>query len=108
MTSSSSARAPPASPRRCTRPTAGLSTIVCDRHVGAAAAAADDLKGLCLTEVVAHYEGLIRGLPEPPVLVGHSFGGLIVELLLDRGLGRAGAAISPARPGGSFGCRSRR
>ena len=34
------------------------------------------------------------------MLVGHSFGGLIVELLLDRGLGRAGVALSPAPPKG--------
>lgn len=34
------------------------------------------------------------------MLVGHSFGGLLVELLLDRGLGRAGVALSPAPPKG--------
>ena len=34
------------------------------------------------------------------MLIGHSFGGLIVELLLDRGLGRAGIALSPAPPKG--------
>jgi alpha-beta hydrolase superfamily lysophospholipase len=34
------------------------------------------------------------------VLIGHSFGGLVVELLLDRGLGRAGVAMSPAPPKG--------
>ncbi|HXY86145.1 MAG TPA: alpha/beta fold hydrolase [Gaiellaceae bacterium] len=61
---------------------------------------ADELAGLGLTEVVDHYESLIRELDEPPVLVGHSFGGLIVELLLDRGLGRAGVALSPAPPKG--------
>jgi pimeloyl-ACP methyl ester carboxylesterase len=61
---------------------------------------ADELAGLGLTEIVDHYEGLIRALPEPPVLIGHSFGGLIVELLLDRGLGRAGVAMSPAPPKG--------
>jgi len=61
---------------------------------------ADELAGLGLTEVVDHYEGLIRELDEPPVLIGHSFGGLIVELLLDRGLGRAGVALSPAPPKG--------
>ena len=44
--------------------------------------------------------GLIGELDEPPVLIGHSFGGLIVELLLDRGLGRAGVALSPAPPKG--------
>ena len=60
----------------------------------------DELKGLGIAEIVDHYEDLIRGLAEPPVLVGHSFGGLIVELLLDRGLGRAGVAMSPAPPKG--------
>ena len=62
--------------------------------------------GLGLTEIVDHYEGLINDLDQPPVLVGHSFGGLIVELLLDRGLGRAGVAISPAPPKGILVCRS--
>jgi pimeloyl-ACP methyl ester carboxylesterase len=61
---------------------------------------ADELKGLGLTEIVDHYESEIRALDDPPVLVGHSFGGLIVELLLDRGLGRAGVAMSPAPPKG--------
>jgi pimeloyl-ACP methyl ester carboxylesterase len=60
----------------------------------------DELAGLGLTEIVDHYATLIGELDEPPVLVGHSFGGLIVELLLDRGLGRAGVAISPAPPKG--------
>jgi alpha-beta hydrolase superfamily lysophospholipase len=63
-------------------------------------AAADELKGLGLEEIVDHYEEQIRALAEPPVLIGHSFGGLIVELLLDRGLGRAGVALSPAPPKG--------
>ena len=58
------------------------------------------LAGLGLDEIVDHYEGLIRALERPPVLVGHSFGGLIVELLLDRGVGRAGVALSPAPPKG--------
>ncbi len=61
---------------------------------------AEELAGLGLTEIVDHYEALIRELDEPPVLVGHSFGGLIVEQLLDRGLGRAGVALSPAPPKG--------
>jgi pimeloyl-ACP methyl ester carboxylesterase len=53
-----------------------------------------------LTEIVDHYEQLIRQLDSPPVLIGHSFGGLIIELPLDRGLGRAGVALSPAPPKG--------
>ena len=63
-------------------------------------AEAEELKGLGISEIVDHYEGQIRALDEPPVLIGHSFGGLIVELLLDRGLGRAGVAMSPAPPKG--------
>jgi pimeloyl-ACP methyl ester carboxylesterase len=62
--------------------------------------ATEELKGLGITEIVDHYEEQIRALGEPPVLIGHSFGGLIVELLLDRGLGRAGVAMSPAPPKG--------
>jgi alpha-beta hydrolase superfamily lysophospholipase len=61
---------------------------------------AEELKGLGIEEIVDHYEEQIRALGEPPVLIGHSFGGLIVELLLDRGLGRAGVALSPAPPKG--------
>jgi pimeloyl-ACP methyl ester carboxylesterase len=62
--------------------------------------ATDEIEGLGLSEIVDHYEELISALDEPPVLIGHSFGGLIVELLLDRGLGRAGVALSPAPPKG--------
>lgn len=54
------------------------------------------LNGLGLAEIVAHYEDIVRGLARAPVIIGHSFGGLVTELLLDRGLGAAGLAISPA------------
>jgi pimeloyl-ACP methyl ester carboxylesterase len=54
------------------------------------------MNGIGVTEVVDHYDGIIRGLGTPPVIMGHSFGGLITELLLDRGLGAAGVGISPA------------
>jgi pimeloyl-ACP methyl ester carboxylesterase len=54
------------------------------------------LNGLGLGEVVDHYEGIVRGLDRPPVIIGHSFGALVAELLLDRGVGAAGVAISPA------------
>jgi alpha-beta hydrolase superfamily lysophospholipase len=33
---------------------------------------------------------------EPPILIGHSFGGLVVQALLDRGLGACGVAIASA------------
>jgi alpha-beta hydrolase superfamily lysophospholipase len=68
--------------------------------VEALRAEADELADLGLAEIVDHYAAVIGELDEPPVLIGHSFGGLIVELLLDRGLGRAGVALSPAPPKG--------
>jgi alpha-beta hydrolase superfamily lysophospholipase len=54
------------------------------------------LNGLGVTEITDHYADIIGGLDRPPIIMGHSFGGLITELLLDRGLGVAGVAISPA------------
>src|SRR5436189_52492 len=62
--------------------------------------ATDAIEGLGLTEIVDHYEAQIRALDREPILIGHSFGGLIVELLLDRGLARGGVAMSPAPPKG--------
>ena len=59
-------------------------------------AAGDGLAGLGVAEIVDHYDAIIRGCRTPPVLIGHSFGGLFVELLLDRGLGLAGVALDPA------------
>ena len=60
------------------------------------------LRGLGLGELAAHHEALVRRLEEPPILIGHSFGGLLVQVLLDRGLGAAGVAIHPAPPNGVF------
>jgi non-heme chloroperoxidase len=54
------------------------------------------LAGRGIDEVTSHYAALIRALPAPPVIVGHSFGGLIAQKLLGQGLGSAGVAIDPA------------
>jgi non-heme chloroperoxidase len=43
-----------------------------------------------------HHARIVADLPESPALVGHSFGGLVVQALLDRQVGRAGVAIDPA------------
>jgi pimeloyl-ACP methyl ester carboxylesterase len=58
------------------------------------------LKGLGLTKIVDHYDKIIRELDSPPIVMGHSFGGLTTQLLLDRGLGAAGVAIGTAPPKG--------
>jgi len=51
---------------------------------------------LGLKDVVDYYEQLIRELETPPIIIGHSFGGLVTQILLDRGWGAAGVAIAPA------------
>jgi pimeloyl-ACP methyl ester carboxylesterase len=51
---------------------------------------------LGLPEVVDHYEQIIRELETPPFIIGHGFGGLVTQILLDRGWGAAGAAIASA------------
>jgi pimeloyl-ACP methyl ester carboxylesterase len=53
-----------------------------------------------ISGIVAKHAEMIRQLPEPPILIGHSFGGLFVQMLLDQGLGAAGVAIDPAPPRG--------
>ena len=58
------------------------------------------LAKMTIKGLVDHFEKQIRDLPEQPVLIGHSFGGLIVQMLLDRGLGTAGVAIVGAPPRG--------
>lgn len=58
------------------------------------------LRGLGLDAMVGHYERLIDGLDRPPIIVGHSFGGLVTQVLLDRGHGSAGVAIGTAPPKG--------
>ncbi len=61
---------------------------------------APELAGLGVREIADHYARIITAMDEPPILIGHSFGGLIVQLLLDRGLGAAGIAIDSAPPRG--------
>ncbi len=51
---------------------------------------------LGLKDVVDHYEQIIRELETPPIIIGYGFGGLVAQILLDRGWGAAGAAIASA------------
>lgn len=49
-----------------------------------------------INEVADHCQSIIEKLDRTPILVGHSFGGLIVQILAGRGLAEASVAISPA------------
>ena len=52
--------------------------------------------GFGIKAVADHFAGIIAGLPEKPVVIGHSFGGLLVQNLVGRGVAAAGVAIDPA------------
>jgi pimeloyl-ACP methyl ester carboxylesterase len=54
------------------------------------------IENVTVPQIVAHLEEIIRPLDKPPILIGHSAGGVFVQLLLDRGYGAAGVAINSA------------
>lgn len=58
------------------------------------------LAGLGLEEVVAHYRKILSNLNFSPILLGHSFGGLVVQILMDQGFGAAGVTLDSAAPKG--------
>jgi non-heme chloroperoxidase len=47
-------------------------------------------------QVADHFEEIIRGLDRKPAIIGHSFGGLLAQILAGRGLAAATVAIDPA------------
>lgn len=61
-----------------------------------------DIAANRLPAITDHFDHIVRQLPEKPILIGHSIGGLIVQLLLQRGLGSAGVAIHSVPPQGIF------
>jgi|SRR5450759_1377032 pimeloyl-ACP methyl ester carboxylesterase len=61
-----------------------------DPHLGA----------LTFGAVTEHLKSLIDALPERPILVGHSIGGLLVQRLVNDGYASAGVSISSAPPPG--------
>jgi pimeloyl-ACP methyl ester carboxylesterase len=52
--------------------------------------------GKGIREIADYEEGIIRRLKRKPVIIGHSFGGLLTMILAGRGLAAASVAISPA------------
>lgn len=57
---------------------------------------------LRLTGLVEYYEEIARALPEKPIIIGHSIGGLIAQLLLQKDLATAAVAIHSVPPQGVF------
>lgn len=54
------------------------------------------IAGKGVGEVAAHFATVIEGLERKPAIVGHSFGGLLAQILAGRGLSAATVAVNPA------------
>ncbi len=59
-----------------------------------------ELGKLGLSNIVESIASVIQFMEEKPILIGHSMGGLVVQLLLQRDLAAAGVAIDSAPPQG--------
>jgi pimeloyl-ACP methyl ester carboxylesterase len=53
-----------------------------------------------LLDYAAFLDREVRKLEEPPILMGHSMGGLLAQMLGARGLGKAMVLLTPASPAG--------
>lgn len=60
------------------------------------------LAALTLSEVVDNYIKIIKSLPEKPIVIGHSLGGLMTQIIVNRDHAAAGIAIHPVPPLGVF------
>ncbi|GAB3942816.1 alpha/beta hydrolase [Spirosoma harenae] len=61
-----------------------------------------DLANLSLAELVDHYANIVKSFPEKPIVIGHSLGGLITQIILNRDLAAAAVAIHSVPPQGVF------
>jgi pimeloyl-ACP methyl ester carboxylesterase len=62
-------------------------------HVEALREDPSPIEALTMPAIVEHYEGIVGELERPPILMGHSQGGVTVQIMLDHGYGAAGVAI---------------
>jgi pimeloyl-ACP methyl ester carboxylesterase len=79
----------------------GYATVAVDwpgdaLSVDAARRGADTLAGVGVQEVTDHIAEVIRTLTLKPIVIGHSFGGLLTQRIADLGLAKASVAIDPA------------
>jgi pimeloyl-ACP methyl ester carboxylesterase len=61
-----------------------------------------ELATLTLNGVIDSYINFIKSLPEKPIVIGHSLGGCITQVIVNRDLAAAGAAIHSVPPQGVF------
>jgi len=60
------------------------------------------LTELDVPKIVEHYDNIVRDLDRPPIIMGHSTGAAVMQVLVDRGLGAAGVGIEPATVKGIY------
>jgi pimeloyl-ACP methyl ester carboxylesterase len=51
------------------------------------------IEALTFPAIIEHIGGIIDELDKPPIIIGHSAGGVLTQILLDHGYGAAGVAI---------------
>lgn len=56
----------------------------------------EHIAGVGITEIADHVEAVLSGLDRKPAIMGHSFGGLLTQILAGRGASAASVAIDPA------------
>jgi pimeloyl-ACP methyl ester carboxylesterase len=54
------------------------------------------IEQVTVAQIMDRLEGIVGGLERPPILIGHSAGGVFTQLLMDRGHGAVGVAINSA------------
>jgi pimeloyl-ACP methyl ester carboxylesterase len=54
------------------------------------------IEAVTVPQIIEHLETVVGGLERPPILIGHSAGGVFTQVLLDHGFGAAGVAINSA------------
>jgi pimeloyl-ACP methyl ester carboxylesterase len=54
------------------------------------------IEAVTVPQIVEHLESVVGAIETPPILIGHSAGGVFTQILLDHGFGAAGVVINSA------------
>ena len=54
------------------------------------------IEAITVPQIIEHLEAVVGAVETPPILIGHSAGGVFTQILLDHGYGAAGVAINSA------------
>ena|SRR6218665_251366 len=64
-----------------------------------------DVASIRLNQLVAHYEAIAQSLAEKPIIIGHSIGGLVAQILMQKGLAASVVALHSVPPQGIVSLR---